>query len=267
MNLCANAAYAMQEKNGTISIGLEPIRIGNEGLSVESGSLPAGRYAKLSVRDNGEGIPADILPRIFDPFFTTKPQGKGTGMGLAVVHGIVCSHGGGIRVVSKPGEGALFECYLPIAEAGQPPAGDSATTPVLPHGNGERIIVVDDEPMIVELLSQRLSRLGYRIEVFTSSTEALTHILEHPKSVDVLITDQTMPHLTGFELGLKVKNILPELPIIICTGYSDWLTPALILEKGFSAFFFKPVPTDQLAATLRTLLEKTPAAQQAETLR
>jgi DNA-binding NtrC family response regulator len=171
----------------------------------------------------------------------------------------MCTHGGGIRVVSKPGEGALFECYLPITEAASTPTGTDTGKPVLPHGKGERIIVVDDEPMIVELLSQRLGRLGYRVEVFTSSTEALTHILEHPRSLDLLITDQTMPHLTGFELGLKVKGILPELPIIICTGYSDWLTPAIVIEKGFSAFFFKPVPTDQLATTLRTLLEKKPA--------
>ncbi|MEI6210895.1 MAG: cache domain-containing protein [bacterium] len=257
MNLCTNAVFAVQGRdNGEIVISLQVVQVEAVGDLSVVGDLAAGCYARLGVRDNGSGIPPEVLPRIFDPFFTTKPKGKGTGLGLSVVHGILRSHGGGIRVLSKPGQGALFECFLPVCSLA-PESTDSPAAEPVAQGKGECIILVDDEPAIAVILRRRLVELGYHVESFTSSLEALNRVRHSPADVDLVITDQTMPQLSGFDMGQEMLRIRPGLPIVVCTGYSDTLTEARAREKGFAAFLFKPFKFDVLARTISALLQKT----------
>jgi PAS domain S-box-containing protein len=252
MNLCTNAAHAMRENGGELTVTLEPCTVDTERAS-GSEVLAAGEYVKLVVKDTGEGMPAPVLERIFDPFYTTKKPGEGTGMGLAVVHGIVAECGGAIAVDSEPGQGTTFEILLPVID--EEPDVHSSEDFVLPMGN-ERILFVDDEPNIVDISVHMLESLGYDITGVTDSTEAFDLFARSPDAYDLVITDMTMPTLTGDVLGQKILALRPDIPIVICTGYSEKLTEASIRSLGFSGIAFKPIIMKDLASIVRRSLDK-----------
>jgi CheY-like chemotaxis protein len=205
------------------------------------------------VRDTGHGIPPEILDRIFDPFFTTKSVGEGTGMGLAVVHGIVASHSGVIAVASTPGHGTTFEIYLPrINHPGHP---ESTADEPIPHGH-ERLLFIDDEPALARLVQEILVQLGYNVMIHTSSVGALETFRMAPQRFDLVITDQTMPHLTGEALVRQIRKIRPDIPIILCTGFSYTMTMEKASALGIQAFLMKPLVTRDLALTVRRVLDQ-----------
>ena len=246
MNLCMNAAHAMRERGGTLTIGLSD---GEPGLL----SLPPGRYIELSVRDTGTGMNAEVQKRIFEPFFTTKEVGQGTGMGLAVVYGIVKSMKGEITVESRPGEGSTFRVLIPKAVTKE--ASDALTPEEVLRGK-EKILFVDDEEIIVELGKGMLERLGYEVTATTSSTKALRLFSEDPSRFDLIITDQTMSELTGMRLASEVLKLRPGVPIILCTGHSDSVNPESAKAAGIGAFLLKPLAKRELAQVVRRMLDQ-----------
>lgn len=258
MNLCTNAHYAMRNRTGTLTVLLETVTV-DEAMLLNIPLGKAGRYVRLSVADEGTGIEQAILNRIFDPFFTTKPPGQGTGMGLSVVHGIVKGHGGAITVESRPGAGSRFDIYLPRIAGRE--TGDTATAlPAfneLPRGT-ERVLLVDDEVPLVTVGEQILSRLGYRVTAETRSTAALATFSENPQQFDLLITDHTMPDMTGIELAQKVLAIRPELPVILVSGFSEIGTQERARQLGVREFLTKPVPTRDLVQAIRKIFDKAP---------
>ena len=211
MNLCANAAHAMREHGGTLDVEL-----GGYSLSASDEMRP-GPYLRLVVRDTGVGMTADIRDKVFDPFFTTKEKGEGTGLGLSIVHGIVKQHDGNITVESEPGKGSTFTVYFPmIAER---PKASTPGEGTIPTGR-ERILFIDDEEALAEMGQEILSELGYQVESKTGSREALAILRLDPSRFDLVVTDQTMPEMTGVELTREILAIRPDMPIIMCTGYS-----------------------------------------------
>jgi PAS domain S-box-containing protein len=249
MNLCTNAAHAMRKKGGTLEISLIDVRLEPPLPHTE---LSPGDYLKLSVSDSGHGIPPEISGKIFDPFFTTKESGEGTGLGLAVVHGIITNHRGAITVYSEPGEGTTFNIYLPCIDAAVTLESQSQTA--LPLGK-ERILWVDDEQMILELGHQMLERLGYEVVSSNSSLEALRFFQGQPDRFDLVITDQTMPQLAGLELSQKLLEIRPDLPIILCTGFSENLTADKAQRLGIKKFIMKPLVINEVARAVRKTLD------------
>lgn len=243
MNLCTNAYHAMEDSGGTLTVTLERKSGQPEG---SPGS------AVLIVSDTGSGIAPEIIERIFDPYFTTKEVGKGSGMGLAVVHGIVENAGGSIKVNSTPGQGSVFEIILP--ECMQEPAAGSqpSKTNELPTGH-ERVLLVDDEPAIARLIQQNLTSLGYAVTAVTASSEALATFKQSPERFDILITDMAMPGMTGTELIGAVHAIRPQLPVILCSGFSDELE--FNKADGIKAIIMKPVIRADLAQALRKALD------------
>jgi CheY-like chemotaxis protein len=194
-----------------------------------------------------------VLDRIFDPYFTTKGKDKGTGMGLAVVHGIVKSYGGDIRVYSEPGKGTLFHVYLPVIRSRVGTEEIEAVTPV--QKGTERIMLVDDEEPIVRMEKQMLERLGYHVAERTSSTEALEAFRAAPDKFDLIITDMTMPNMTGVQLSQKLLGIRPDIPIIICTGFSEKIDDEKAKAMGISGYVMKPVVKSELAKTIRAVFD------------
>jgi PAS domain S-box-containing protein len=254
MNLCANAAHAIRDKGGVLEIGLHDVELGPDS-GVAYPDVLSGPFVRLSVTDTGHGIDTAIMDKIFDPFFTTKEVGEGTGMGLAVVHGIVKSHGGFIRVYSEPGQGTTFHLFFPRIEvdwAKEIPAVGSN-----PRGS-ERVLLVDDEPAIAEIARQMLERLGYETVYRTSSIEALEAFRNQSvdRPIDLVITDMTMPHLTGIELSREIRSIQPDIPIILCTGFSEMIDEKNIAGLGISELIMKPFVTRELALAVRRALEK-----------
>lgn len=252
MNLCTNAAQAMEEKGGILDVELTSVQLSTDDL-VNDPNLKPGHYVQLTVNDCGIGINQQHIDRIFDPYFTTKEVGKGSGMGLAVVIGIVKNHDGMIMVDSKPGEGTIFKIYFPKIEEQIQDKTEDATP--LPVGN-EKILVVDDEVSIVDMTKRRLERLGYQVTAKTSSMEALELFRSQPDAFDLVITDQTMPELTGEKLAKKLIEIKPKLPVIICTGYSSKIDAEKANLIGISAFIMKPVDKRELAKTIRKALNR-----------
>jgi len=251
MNLCTNAAYAMREKGGVLEVELRDFsRRGGNGILDE---IPPGLYMRLTVRDTGVGIPVEIRDKIFDPFFTTKKLGEGTGLGLSVVHGIVKQHDGHITVESELGKGSTFTVYLPKFEEMRP--ADEALDETIPTGN-ERVLFVDDEEPLAEMGEELLSKLGYRVTIKTSSTEALALLKADPTQFDVLITDQTMPDMTGVQLAREVLALCPDMPIIMCTGFSHLVDAETAKEAGIKAFTLKPVTKKEIARTVRKVLDE-----------
>ncbi len=251
MNLGSNAAHAMREKGGALTVGLHPVDIDDRAAALLPGLKP-GPYVRLSVEDTGSGIPADVLPRIFDPFFTTKGQGEGTGMGLAVVHGIVTGCGGAIAVTSKAGKGSVFRVYFPRLE-GEP---EPVPTPVRAvTGGRERILVVDDEASQAESLHALLRRLGYEATFDTDSRRALERVRARPETFDLLITDQTMPHLVGTRLAEEAHKVRGDLPVVLCTGYSDDVDEATAGAHGIRELVMKPFTLREIAAAVRRALD------------
>ena len=220
MNLGTNASHAMKEKGGRLSIDLKTVEIQDD-LSSGQMNLSPGTYVQLSVSDTGHGIPADYLDRVFEPFFTTKDRGEGTGMGLSVVHGIVESYKGAIFAFSEEGKGSTFKILLPAIERQTAP--DIRETEKIPRGT-EHILFVDDEQVLVNIGTSQLESLGYTVSSRTSSTEALALFKNKPESFDLIITDMTMPEMTGDQLAKEIKRIRPEIPVILCTGFSAKIT-------------------------------------------
>ena len=253
MNLCTNAYHAMREKGGVLRVILTEVNID----SSDSGpnlDLNPGPYVRLSVSDTGHGMDRAVMERIFDPFFTTKDPGEGTGMGLSVVHGIIRSHGGNITVDSAPGEGATFHIYLPQIDT-TAIAPETVSTGPLPRGK-ERILLVDDEEQVVNMVRQMLERLGYHVTARTSSVEALEAFRAQPEKFDLVITDQTMPNMTGAELTKKLIAIRPDIPAILCTGFSEVISEEKAREIGISEYVMKPVVMSDIAKTIRRLLDQ-----------
>lgn len=246
MNLCTNAYQAMKNQGGTLTLSLNEVKDPLLTLS--------GEYLCLVVEDNGPGIPAEILPHIFDPFFTTKHSGGGSGLGLSVVHGIIHSLGGEIQVDSQPGKGARFQVYLPVTDQ-QPFESIHTQSNTLPGGR-EKLLVVDDMPELVLLYTRILESLGYQVSSCTNSTEAWSLLQSDPGSFDLLITDMTMPDMTGDKLAEKAWALRPELPVIIITGYSEKLSEQTAEQAGFSAYLKKPIIKADLAQTVRRVLDE-----------
>jgi len=251
MNLCTNARDAMENVEGTLTVILESVVLGAE-KAARYPRLSPGNYSKLTVCDTGQGIPSHIMEKIFDPFFTTKGEGRGTGMGLAVVHGIVERIGGAITVDSAPGEGACFIIFLPVIE--DRPAAVLPASLKVPGGR-ERILFVDDEAFQTDLGGQMLGRLGYRVQAFTRSSKALEAFEADPAAFDLVITDMTMPEMTGDELARRLLAIRPDLPIILCTGYSERITEEAAEALGIRGFAMKPVIIRELALLVRKILD------------
>ena len=250
MNLCTNAAHAMEGKGGILTVTIENERItGNEKLY--RSMLTPGMYVKLVVADNGEGIPEKIINRIFDPYFTTKKPGKGSGMGLAVIQGIVESYGGTVAVESRPGEGAVFEVLFP---AGKDRVLPQADLEQIPSSANARILFVDDEDFLVDLTSQMLEQLGYQVVSTNSSRQALEIFQKNPFEVDLLITDMTMPYMTGARLAREVLKIRPDLPVIICTGFNEKISPDWAREMGLKGFLMKPFSINDIAKAVEQAL-------------
>lgn len=252
MNLCTNAYQAMQQSGGEMEIGLETIHVDQERTSQVNGLKP-GWFVKLSVRDTGHGMDSQTIPRIFDPFFTTRPVGDGTGMGLAMVHGIVTSHGGAINVSSIVGQGSLFEIYLPMVEPVQP---SSLHDDLIPMGGTERVLLVDDDLAILRIGEIMLQHLGYQVSAFSDSHEALSAFLSNPDGFDLVITDQTMPHPTGIELAQQIAQVRTNLPIILITGFSDSIVPREAQQPVINAYIQKPILSRELARIIRQVLDQ-----------
>ena len=251
MNLCTNAAHAMRAEGGVLRVELEHLLFDADAATEILGLTP-GAYVVLTVADTGEGMPEEIAVRAFEPFFTTKPSGEGTGLGLSVVHGIVHSHGGVTTLDSAPGQGSVFRVYLPAVEK----IRTSRETVEQASGaaRGEHVLVVDDEPEIVRMLTRMLESRGYRVSAFNSSEQALAAFRHAPAAFDAVITDQTMPRMTGLVLARALRETRPELPIIITTGYGEKVTSET-LARDVSDFAAKPFDAATLTAKLRRALD------------
>lgn len=252
MNLITNAFHAVESDGGTITVRLKQTRL-NADLLADS-SLEPGRYAVLSIADTGHGIPAEVMSRIFDPYFTTKEQGKGTGLGLSVAYGIIKAHKGEIKVYSDPGRGTTFSIYLPLMPEQAIEADDRDTLGGRQAGK-ERVLLVDDEASIVRLEKLMLERLGYQVTACVGSMEALEAFKAHPKGYDLVITDMTMPNMTGDELTRQLKAIQPDIPIIICTGFSERINEEKAEAMGVKGFLMKPIGKSELTQLVRTILD------------
>ena len=253
MNLCTNAYHAMQDKGGKLEVILTEIDVGYKEMIDKVGMQP-GKHLRLLVKDEGCGMEASVLDRIFEPYYTTKEQGKGTGLGLSVIHGIVKNHGGDITVKSTPGKGTIFQVYLPLIEDVDPDVEFESTDGAIK--GEERILLVDDEEQIVAMEQQMLENLGYRVTARTDSAEALKVFAEHPQNFDLVITDMTMPHMTGDQLAQKMLDIEPNIPVILCTGFNQGITEEKALAMGIQKFVMKPVVKKELATTIRTVLDQ-----------
>jgi len=253
MNLCTNAAHAMQKQGGTLKVSAQNANLPDHSTE-KSVDLKPGAYVRLIVRDSGHGIPNEIMEVMFDPYFTTKQHGEGTGLGLSVVHGIVNNYGGGITATSEPGQGASFEIYLPAIRGRQHSTTESAVP--LPSGS-ERILYVDDELPLVDMGKKMLESLGYEVTTRTSSIEALELFRRKPNAFDLVITDMTMPNMTGDKLTQAIMEVRPDIPVILCTGYSNQITKLQAKAIGIETFLFKPVVMDKLARAIRNAVDKT----------
>jgi PAS domain S-box-containing protein len=252
MNLCTNAAHAMQDKGGILKVGLKDTSIENVSPALNF-ELKTGDYIELTVSDTGTGIPPDILGSIFEPYFTTKALGEGTGMGLSVVHGIIESYGGKITVDSQLGKGTVFKVFLPIIKKHKTYHADK--TEALPIGT-ERILFLDDEATIAKLGSQILEGLGYSVTTRTSSVEALELFRSKPNDFDLVITDMTMPNITGDKLAVELLAIRPDIPIILCTGYSKQISEEAARGLGIKALAYKPIVKTDLSKIVRKVLDQ-----------
>lgn len=251
MNLLTNAYQAMEEDGGTLDLTLGDMRV--EGRDAVLRNLPPGDYVRITVSDTGPGIPPEIRDKIFEPYFTTKKTGSGTGMGLALTHGIVKSHGGTIHVTSEEGRGSVFTVLLPAEDRGD--EGEMSLLPQPIKTGTERILFVDDETSITSMVGDLLPKLGYRATITNSSIEALKVFSADPDSFDLVISDVTMPGMTGEILAARLLEIRPDIPIILCTGFSSKLLHKTPEELGIRALLNKPVGNADLAAAIRKVLD------------
>ncbi len=252
MNLCTNAYHAMEERGGTLEVSLSEVEINDVSVS-QFKDLKPGPYVQLTISDTGPGIDPKIMDRIFDPYFTTKEKGKGTGLGLSVVHGIVKNHGGTIRVDSKPLKGTTFHVYFPLSK--KVVDADKAAFEPIPTGN-ERILFVDDEQMLINLGKRMLERLGYLVTTETNSMKALELFRKNPDKFDLILTDMTMPNLTGVQLAQTILQIRSDIPIVLCTGFSELISEEKVKRIGISDFLMKPLDMKNLADSVRKALDE-----------
>ncbi|MFO7655015.1 MAG: ATP-binding protein [Candidatus Krumholzibacteriia bacterium] len=251
MNLCTNAARAMRRSGGTLHVVLEGVQV-QEHFAAADRLVAPGHYVRLSVADDGVGMTPDVVERIFEPYYTTREPGEGTGLGLSVVHGIVTQLGGAVAVESAPGVGSAFHLYLPAVPAAVPHEVPLAR--VASAGGDERLLVVDDEPQLVRLLDRQLSALGYRVVTAADGRAALAAFHDDPEGFDLLLADQTMPGLTGRELLMEVRRRRPDLPVVICSGFSDDFDANVAAELN-AVFLPKPITGELLARTIRQALD------------
>jgi signal transduction histidine kinase/ActR/RegA family two-component response regulator len=254
MNLITNAFHAMEETGGVLEVSLSQVKLSIKDL-INPAMIP-GDYACLTVSDTGIGMDEKIVTEIFEPYFTTKGSNRGTGLGLSVVRGIVKSYNGDIQAISKPGKGTRFNVFLPLV-ADRKEAVKIVSQKTAPKGT-ERILLVDDELYIVEMYTQMLERLGYKVTPHTSSVSALETIKSFPKSIDLVITDMTMPDMTGVQLSQKIMAIRPDMPIILCTGFSGKISQEKAKALGICGFVLKPVTKQDIAQKIREVLDVKP---------
>jgi PAS domain S-box-containing protein len=250
INLCNNAVYAMREKGGVLEVRLEEVEI-DEGAGMSIPGLDPGHFIRLTVADTGHGMGPQLMKRIFEPYFTTKDVGEGTGMGLAVAHGIVGVHGGAITVRSEPGKGAAFHVYLPKSE--REGGEDIKPAELTPTGH-ERILFVDDEVDVIDMVKQMLEYLGYQVVDKSSGLEALELFKADPEQFDMIIADMIMPNMTGTELVKEILKIRPDISIIILTGYLERISEEEADAIGIDAVLKKPVVMDEIARTVRKVI-------------
>ena len=255
MNLATNAYHAMEKIGGKLTVSLREIQLSRQdALNPDMGpGMRPGAYACLTISDTGLGMDKALTEKIFDPFFTTKEQGKGTGMGLSVVHGIVKSMGGGIQVYSEPGKGTQFQVYLPVEKQ----FSEKQATPSQARiqGGTEKILLVDDEEAILTMEKQMLERLGYQVTPRTSSIEALEAFRRDPDKFDLVITDMAMPNMSGEKLAVELTGIRPDIPVLLCTGFSETMSEETAASLGIRGFLLKPVVIKDLARKIRNLLD------------
>jgi PAS domain S-box-containing protein len=251
VNLCTNAYHAMRKTGGILTVSVEPFQAEAPLIQSHPG-LHEGPYVRLSVSDTGCGMAKETLERVFDPFFTTKAQGEGTGLGLATVHGIVSAHGGAVTVYSDMGKGTIFHVYFPRAELAAPEAPLSEE-PV--RGGHERILVLDDEEPLANLMARALRQLGYGVVAMTSSVDALAAFRAHPQLFDLVVTDQTMPQMTGEQLAVEVRRIRPDVPVILTTGLTGDTLQERLGDSGVSAVLMKPAHVLETARIVRQVLD------------
>jgi CheY-like chemotaxis protein len=252
MNLCTNASHAMEEKGGILEVSLKKTFIKPKGDKNHL-DLKPGNFLTLGVKDTGYGIPDEIIDSIFDPYFTTKNLGEGTGLGLSMVQGIVKNCGGDIIVSSKPGKGALFTIFFPIMEQTKNPDMEKNDSPL--RGGNEKILLIDDEHSILKVQQRILEHLGYDVTIENKSESAMEMIEKNPKGFDLVITDMSMPKMDGATLAQKAMQINPDLPVIICTGFSSVLTREKIRELGIRAVLSKPLSVQVLTSEIRKILD------------
>jgi CheY-like chemotaxis protein len=251
MNLCTNAAYAMREIGGVLEVGLSRVQV-DSGTAGGDPNLKPGPYVQLTVKDTGHGMTPEIMERVFDPFFTTKGKGEGTGLGLSVVYGIIKSLAGSITASSNPGEGTTFEILLPRVESEFVTATE--ITERIPTGH-ERILLVDDEETLVEMAQALLENLGYQVTGVSDSLKALELFRQNPEAYDLIITDQTMPAMTGCAFAKEVKRKREDIPIILCTGLMEAVAEDQARQTGVQEFLMKPYVVGELSRTVRRVLD------------
>ncbi len=250
INLCTNAAHAMDEDGGTLTIHLSEIEL-DDPTPLEFQDIGPGKYVQLTITDTGTGIEDSIIDKIFDPYFTTKEVGKGSGMGLAVVHGIVKSYNGSINVYSEPLKGTTFKILFPSADEA---SFKEEKSPDINLAGSEKILFIDDEEALAKMGAEMLKRMGYDVVYHTSSIHALDLIKNEPDKFDLVITDMTMPGLTGDQLTKKILEINPDMPVILCTGFSHKIDSGASHEMGIRKYVEKPLNRKQLAAAVRKVL-------------
>ncbi|MFO7749246.1 MAG: PAS domain S-box protein [Desulfobacteraceae bacterium] len=254
MNLCTNAYHAMREEGGTMSISMDDVDLGKN----QAGELqiPAGDYVKIDVTDTGCGMDSETLNKIFHPYFTTREHGQGTGMGLTVVYSIVTEHKGAVKVESRPERGSTFTVYLPAAGEPKPPQGNDQNQSMTSARGSETIMVVEDEPGILESTTELLQDAGYRVKGYTGGKEALTAFCQTPGEIDLVMTDMTMPGMTGETLAKELLQRRPDLPVVMCTGYNENMSEAKALGMGIRRFIEKPVVNRSIAEIIRSVLDE-----------
>jgi PAS domain S-box-containing protein len=257
LNIITNAFQAMEGTGGEITVQLEERKLERSDMS--GLSLEEGRYAILTIADNGPGIDPQVIERIFEPYFTTKIPGKGSGIGLAVVYRILKDHKGDIRVYSEPGKGARFEVYLPVLDKSHDSGLDEPQD--VEVGGAERILLIDDEEPIIKLEKDLLERFGYQVAEMTESVAALDLFEEHPDGFDLVITDMTMPGMTGDQLAIRMLSTRPDIPIVLCTGYSERISKEQAYQLGIKGFLAKPFSKNELGKMVRDVLDGTSAPE------
>ncbi|MBU8848799.1 MAG: response regulator, partial [Desulfobacterales bacterium] len=251
MNLTTNAYHAMEDTGGELTVSLKKIKLGTYDLI--NPNMKSGAYACLSVSDTGAGMDKILTDKIFDPFFTTKENGKGTGMGLSVVHGIVINMNGGIQVYSEPGKGTVFHVYLPVEKSVFEKQAIHSKTEI--QGGTEQILLVDDEEAILSMEKRMLERLGYQVTSRSSSIEALEVFRADPDKFGMVITDLAMPNMPGNKLAVELTGIRSDIPILLCTGFSETMSEEKMVSLGINGVLLKPIVMKDLSRKIREVLD------------